>query len=146
MANTHESPRQTLATEFRDQNSVPRGTLCKTQARDFVRFWTTSNGRMDDLVDCGPHFLCGAALSLRNYWPDCGFIPLINVPGSIHFWFALFGSRSSVRASACSSALGMATDGLPIWFSEITVRGVIFHFVARLRASLAQSYGSVPEI
>jgi hypothetical protein len=96
---------------------------------------------MEDLAARGPHFLCGPALRLVITGPDCGFIPLINVPGSIHSWFALllawfalFGLRSLISASPLQQFWPQdgQLDGLQIWFGEITVRGVIFHFVASL--------------
>ena len=119
IANSRESLRPSSETQivFHVEHRV--------KLRRWILFVSGHERREDGgLVDCGPHFLCGAALSVRNYWPDCGFIPLVSVPGSIHSWFALFDLRFALQLCPQDGNL----DSLTIWFSEITVRGVIFHF------------------
>ena len=99
---------------------------------------STSDGRMEEFGARGPHFLSGAVLLSGASRLDCGFIPLL------HSWFyyifgsrTSFGSRSSLVRGLRLVILrsGWHFDGLPIWFTEITVRGIIFHFTARLLGS-----------
>jgi hypothetical protein len=104
IANSREPPRQTSQPRS-DTKLVFHVEHClKLYEVDFIRFWPPATGGMEDLVDRGPHFICGAGSSVRNDWPDGGFIPLITF-----LVLYILGSRSLVSASACSSPLRMAT-------------------------------------
>jgi len=70
------------------------------------------------------HIFCEARLYQLGLPARLRIYPTYYVPGSIHSWFALFDSRFALRICPQDGNL----DSLPIWFSEITVRGVIFHF------------------